>query len=204
MATTKFPNEAHLKSVFSVLKAEFPKGTNGGISVVKKIEGTSTWSQHSWGNAVDFMVPSLEYGDQVYRYATSHKAALGIGTVLWRVKAHYDHLHIEGANKQRGTPPAVSGTSVAPVGGTATNSGIGNPISAVGDAVSGVLDVGQFLGKLMDPQNIIRVVWFQLGMLAVVGAVVIFAKELTGLDPASLVGKMNPAGAVTSLIGKGK
>lgn len=200
---TQFPNEAHLKTVLSVLKSEFPKGSNGGISVVKKISGSNTWSQHAWGNAVDFMVPSLEYGDQVYRYVASHKTSLGVGTVLWRVKDHYNHLHIEGANKQRGTPPAVSGRSVESVGTVATNSGLPNPVRAVGDVIGGVAGIGDFLSLLVDPQTYLRVVWIGLGLYATIGAVVIFTKELTGVNPMDLIGKANPVGAITSMVGKG-
>lgn len=75
------------------------------------IAGTTIWSQHAWGNANDFMVYSdRALGDRIYAYliAERRKGTLPIGTILWRVKGHFDHLHVEGKPKKTGTPPPTS------------------------------------------------------------------------------------------------
>ena len=62
------------------------------------------WSQHAYGNAWDAAVPDLETGDEVHRYLLANSDRLGLGTILWRQPDHFDHLHIEGAEKGVGTP----------------------------------------------------------------------------------------------------
>lgn len=83
---------------------------SGGIYNRRYIAGTKTWSQHAYGNAYDIMVKNKEIGDKVFDYLMKMKTnGVKIGTVLWQVPAHYDHLHIEPARKRRGTPPRTSG-----------------------------------------------------------------------------------------------
>ncbi len=67
----------------------------------RRIAGTSTWSQHAYGNAVDIFGPKAKL-DQVARYARgwSHTR-----NVLWQVRNHYDHVHVDFEPPGRGTPP---------------------------------------------------------------------------------------------------
>jgi hypothetical protein len=50
-------------------------------------------------------------GDQINAYLIQARAAgtLPIGTILWWVPSHFDHIHVEGQPKQTGTPPQTGG-----------------------------------------------------------------------------------------------
>jgi hypothetical protein len=76
---------------------------------VRYIAGTRTWSQHSWGNALDIFGTVAEM-DEIALFLESRKSAglLPIGTILWRVRDHYDHIHVEGTPKMTGTPPGAT------------------------------------------------------------------------------------------------
>jgi hypothetical protein len=82
-----------------------------GIYNRRPIAGTLTWSQHSWGNAEDISnaagTSRMSTLDSVYRWMVAERSAgrLPLGTILWRVRDHYDHIHYEGLPKQFGTPP---------------------------------------------------------------------------------------------------
>ena len=87
-----------------------------GIYNRRFIAGTTTWSQHAWGNAMDIGVarahrPAL--GDRLKAWIRTEDRAgrLDIGLILWQVRSHYDHLHIEGSPKMYGTPPLPGGES---------------------------------------------------------------------------------------------
>lgn len=103
--------KAALDTAFAV---ELARGDlwSGGIYNRRKIAGSKTWSQHSWGNALDLMTRDLATGDRVRAWLRSNALWLPVGTVLWRVPAHFDHLHIEGKPKRRGVPPVESKTEV--------------------------------------------------------------------------------------------
>ncbi len=90
----------------AVLK--FPTLKNLGIFNCRYIRGTTTWSQHAWGNAVDFG-GSTELLDAVADYLNTlkEKGYIPLGTLLWRVPDHYTHIHAEGLPKMTGTPPCA-------------------------------------------------------------------------------------------------
>ena len=71
----------------------------------RRIAGTSIWSQHAWGNAWDIGVRDPIIGDLVADYLKRNRRKLGVGTILWRVRNHYDHIHVEALPKRRGVPP---------------------------------------------------------------------------------------------------
>lgn len=79
--------------------------TQIGVYNRRPIAGTNVWSQHSWANALDLHVDSLEDGDTVHAYLSEHKTALGIRVLLWRVTAHFDHVHADFWPKGINTPP---------------------------------------------------------------------------------------------------
>lgn len=91
-------------------EAGFHAGTYVDLGVYNRrpIAGTSTWSQHAWGNAWDIGVkgPKL-MGDQLVDYLRTEDRAgrLSVGTILWQVKDHFDHVHVEGDPKKTGVPP---------------------------------------------------------------------------------------------------
>jgi hypothetical protein len=85
---------------------EMPIGTR----VVKQIRGTSTWSQHSYGNAVDFMC-SGEKLRQVAMFINANRGALAIAHLLADpyfpspLSDHWNHVHADFFPQWGGTPP---------------------------------------------------------------------------------------------------
>ena len=113
--------------ILSAVLDEFPDLRNWGVYNCRKIAGSSTWSQHSWGNAWDAAYPAGgsangdPYLDDAVTWVRGERARgtwfgppgarVQIGTVLWKVPDHFDHAHIETANKRTGTPPCADGTT---------------------------------------------------------------------------------------------
>lgn len=74
---------------------------------------TRPWSQHAgseparawWGNAVDIFDPRDSYDsallDEVAGFLRANKDSLRINHVLWRIKAHHDHIHVDTWPKMR-------------------------------------------------------------------------------------------------------
>lgn len=88
-----------------------------GIFNRRFIAGTTIWSQHAWGNAEDVGVAVGSRGaggpgDQLAAWLRAERAAgrLPVGLILWRVRNHFGHLHIEGRPKMLGTPPGGTTT----------------------------------------------------------------------------------------------
>lgn len=78
-----------------------------GIYNYRHIDGSSSWSQHAWGNAVDFIIRgkdgSIDHrAMDVMTEALRHKGY--VSQVLWRCSGHYDHAHISGDPLKTGTP----------------------------------------------------------------------------------------------------
>lgn len=167
-----------LEAYTSDVLSRFSGTSNGGVQECRKIANSNTWSQHAWGNAVDVMVPNLATGDRVYAWTLANKSRYGLGSVLWRVKDHYDHVHVEGLPKQTGTPPCASGGStgerswwdnlvgLSPLG-FGLNVASGNPLSDL-------------------PTTIRRVAWFGAGAFLTGFGLVQLSKALTGFDPVKL------------------
>lgn len=106
-----------LDQIRKALWAEYAGTTlvSWGVWNRRPIAGTKTWSQHAWGNAEDVSSPTAkgldhrtELLDDVAAWLRGHRAILPIGTVLWQVKDHYDHVHYEAVPKMKGTPPKSS------------------------------------------------------------------------------------------------
>jgi len=98
------------------IRDEFPD-VKFGVTNCRPIAGTSTWSQHSWSNAIDIFFS--EYGDtspthqaqidEVAVWLREHEAELDIRVFLWKTKNHYDHIHLDFWPKGYGTPPCKNG-----------------------------------------------------------------------------------------------
>ena len=91
--------------VYARVKLRFPRVTNMGIYNCRKIAGSSSWSQHSWSNALDIGVPNRDYGNQVNRWLEQRKGRLNIEHKLWWVADHYDHIHMDWFPNHTGVPP---------------------------------------------------------------------------------------------------
>lgn len=108
--------------------AVFDRARDLGAFNCRKISGSSTWSQHAYGNALDIGAPlsadaegrldwngnpttglgyDVRYGDEILVWLRANRERFGLGTILWRVRRHYDHLHVEGSPKLRGLPPCA-------------------------------------------------------------------------------------------------
>lgn len=83
----------------------------------RKISGSTSWSQHSWGNALDIMVggslnsgtpEGYRRGDIMYAFLSANKTALGIRYILWRRYNHHNHIHVDFWPKGVYTPPLSS------------------------------------------------------------------------------------------------
>lgn len=117
------------------LNRQFPDVASMGIYNRRPIAGTSTWSQHSWGNAVDITSPvsvarmkngplagqvirdtrnpeHMAYLDRVNRWLDGNRYRLGIRVKLWRTTSHWNHIHIDMYPRQYGTPPDLTGSPV--------------------------------------------------------------------------------------------
>ena len=106
---------AAISTTVGLVKAAFP-GVTVQVDSCRKIAGSSSWSQHSWGNAADFFPKNKEQGDRLYNYIIAGKQAgiLPVTTVCWQDKGgcttfHGDHIHVDGSPKKTGTPPCAGG-----------------------------------------------------------------------------------------------
>ena len=81
-----------------------------GVVAVRFIEGTSTWSQHAYGNAVDFMVAGEEHRRIAY-FLNANRGGLDIAHLLADpyfpspLGNHWGHVHADFAPAWCGTPP---------------------------------------------------------------------------------------------------
>lgn len=104
------------KKAQKLLLGEFP-AIKFGIYNRRKIAGSSTWSQHSWPNALDLFF--TRYGDtsgehqaelqEVHDWLRLRRGLLNIRTLLWQTRNHYDHIHIDFWPKGHGTPSTSRG-----------------------------------------------------------------------------------------------
>lgn len=101
-----------IRRLISEVYPRFPRAFTMGTYNRRKIAGSNTWSQHSWANAEDIGVPTLTDGDAVFAWLKLNATRLGLRRfglrrrpALWRVRNHFDHLHVEGRPKKKGIPP---------------------------------------------------------------------------------------------------
>ena len=103
----------------AAVKTRFPDVKFGTYNR-RPIAGSTTWSQHSWPNAVDiyFTAPAGDTspGHQsqlsaVAYYIRQHYEPFGreVHYLLWLTKNHFDHIHIDFWPKGYGTPSTTRG-----------------------------------------------------------------------------------------------
>lgn len=98
-----------LKQIAELVFAEFgddPALSNGGVYNKRYIAGTTKWSQHAYGNAIDLMIGSdMHLGDQIARFLRANERRVGgYCELLWRVPSHYDHIHVSASPCRAGNP----------------------------------------------------------------------------------------------------
>lgn len=99
------------------LQQKFPE-LRAGIDSCRKISGTTQWSQHADGNALDIHHVNWGYSadpthqkwlDGVAAFIRVYRLQLSVNNLLWRVQNHYDHCHIDFWPKMYGTPRCAGG-----------------------------------------------------------------------------------------------
>lgn len=98
----------NVDAVIDWVEAEYPDLPRIQTTNCRPIAGSSTWSQHSWANAADIFV-DRQTGDEL---APQLRTMFGphIRTLLWQVKDHYDHIHVDFWPTGISTPPCAGGT----------------------------------------------------------------------------------------------
>lgn len=91
---------------------------NLGISYCRKIAGSSSWSNHAFGNALDISIKPDDspVGDQIAGWlrgpevtALLDSHGVSIAHLLWKVPSHHNHIHIDFNPYGTGTPPCAGG-----------------------------------------------------------------------------------------------
>lgn len=81
-----------------------------GVTSVRFISGTTTWSQHAYGNAVDFMTSGARHRELAY-FLNANRGSLNIAHLLADpyfpspLGNHYNHVHVDFYPQWGGTPP---------------------------------------------------------------------------------------------------
>lgn len=79
----------------------------GGF-VCRRIDGSTTWSQHAHHNAYDFRIRRKSAPDDTIDTAATTKVVNDVKALaaeaLWQVAGHYFHAHLTGDPKRFGTP----------------------------------------------------------------------------------------------------
>ena len=97
--------------IYGVVRSVF----GGGFAmsegpVVRFIEGTSTWSQHAYGNAVDIMVTG-DLHRQIAYFLDANRGSLNVAHLLADpyfpspLNDHGTHVHVDPYPQYGGTPP---------------------------------------------------------------------------------------------------
>lgn len=99
----------HANFYRAAVQSAWPGLRFGGMYNRRYIKGTQVWSQHAYGNAVDEMVPSLAYGDQVAAWVKARAGLFSLDHLLWRVPDHFNHVHADFWPQGYGVPGGGGG-----------------------------------------------------------------------------------------------
>lgn len=115
MAIPANPPSSATPAIVAVWRAVYDRWGSvvgsAGVYVCRNIAGTSTPSQHSWGNAWD-ITGSTATLDHVAAFLGSASMRSHVAQVLWRVPDHYTHIHVSGRPMRAGIPPCMEGGGV--------------------------------------------------------------------------------------------
>jgi hypothetical protein len=79
----------------------------GGF-VCRKIDGSSSWSQHAFHNAFDVRIRKAGADNDTIDVAATSKVVQAVkdkaAEALWQVASHFYHAHLTGDPKRSGTP----------------------------------------------------------------------------------------------------
>jgi len=116
------------KSAKDVLKANFKIVTAVSAIACRPIDCVNKpcdWSQHAYGNALDiYALPKELDKIAVYLRSMGGASQLGVKYAAWRVRNHFDHMHLDFWPTGTGTPSCAGGSPTF-VNGTASNLNFG-------------------------------------------------------------------------------
>lgn len=98
---------ARAQAFSSEVFERFPTARSLGIFVCKKIAGSDTWSEHSWGNALDIGGSQRVLG-QVAAWAGANRVRFAIRNILWQVPGHDTHVHVDFEPSHAGSVPSCA------------------------------------------------------------------------------------------------
>lgn len=102
----------NMKLIRSFVEVNFADRVTGiGIYNRRPIAGTTTWSQHSWPNAIDIHVAQKRDGDLIFATLLDEFGD-HLYEKLWWVSGHYDHIHVSTWPRGVLTPPERAGDPV--------------------------------------------------------------------------------------------
>ena len=99
----------NINSIIEWVRSEYPDLPRIQTTNCRRISGSSTWSQHSWANAADIFPVTKDQGDTIYARLLSHFGR-HIKVILWQVRDHFDHIHVDTWPTGIGTPPCAGGS----------------------------------------------------------------------------------------------
>jgi hypothetical protein len=103
-----------IASVWQRVYTWFPHAVNLGTFNCRPIADSTTWSEHAWADAWDVSSPQTvklqtpdAYLDQIVRFIKSLPPKVGVSQILYRIKNHYSHAHVDVEPNYTGTPPCA-------------------------------------------------------------------------------------------------
>jgi hypothetical protein len=151
--------------IVDAVEAEFGSKVSVGAWACRKIAGSRTWSQHSWtegeyeGNAADIFGSTATL-DAVFTFIV-HRFPEEVKTILWRVKNHWDHVHVDTWPTGYGTPPCGGGSLRV----KHRDGKIGRTFDTGADMPLSQDDLDKIAELLVDPAYLKRIedaVWYRL------------------------------------------
>lgn len=77
----------------AVALADYIRATYPGVQSIGGVRADPL-PDHPSGHALDIMVPNLALGDSIATDIRSQTARFGVRYVMWRVPAHFNHVHV--------------------------------------------------------------------------------------------------------------
>lgn len=211
------PTPAILAIQSAVTDAGIPV-TGKPVVVKRKIKNTSLWSQHSYGNAIDYYgTPGAMENLYQSLLLAKKNGGLPVATLCYNNRggcttSHKTHVHVDGSPHQTGTPGDRSsgspipdtGFDLDPIAGARESLlpgnldlNIGNPFAGITDPLN-ALTLG--IARLFDPETYLRVLWFIGGALLTLMGIVWIARELGVNIPKIMdLAAFTPTGAVAKV-----